>query len=172
MKNSKRKPINENEFNSQLITMGDISAVVGIHNNSRTTYLPLAMCRKFISDGLKVVWLEAERGDYCARRHYLWITEGLEPKLDNVDFKFVTNNTRAERLAILKEYIETEQPDVIFLSSVLDFVDYADIDGSVKALREMVEGTPCHIVCVAHKRFSYILKYLKKHCESVILTNR
>lgn len=172
MRNSKRNPINENEFNSQLITIGDISAVVGIHNNSRTTYLPLAMCRKFISDGLKVVWLEAERSEYYARRHYLWITEGLEPKLDNVNFEVVTLKTRAERLAILKEYIEVKQPDIIFLNSVLDFVDYTDIDGSVKELREMVEGTPCHIVCVAHKNFSNILKHLKKHCESVTLTNR
>lgn len=172
MRNSTRKPINENEFNSQLITMGDISAVVGIHKDSRTTYLPLAMCRKFISDGLKVVWLEAEMGDYYARRHRLWITEGLEPMLDNVDFENVTFKTRAERLAILKEYIEAKQPDIIFLNSVLDFVDYADIDGSVKELREIVEGTPTHLVCVAHKRFNNILKPLKKYCESVILTNR
>lgn len=172
MRNSTRKPINENEFNSQLITMGDISAVVGIHKDSRTTYLPLAMCRKFISDGLKVVWMEAERGDYYARRHYLWITEGLENKLYNVKFEFMACVSRADRLEMLKEYIEEIQPDVIFLSSVLDFVDYADIDGSVRELREMVEGTPCHIVCVAHKRFNNILKHLKKHCESVILTNR
>lgn len=167
-----RKPINENEFNSQLIAIGDISAVVEIHNNSRTTYLPLAMCRKFINDGLKVVWLESERVEFYAKRHYLWITEGLETKLENIKFESVAVYTKEERLEILKEYIETKQPDVIFLSSVLDFVDYADIDGSVKALREMVEGTPCHIVCTAHKRFNKILKPLKKYCESVILTNR
>lgn len=172
MRNSKRKPIDENEFNSQLITIGDISAVVGIHKDSRTTYLPLAMCRKFISDGLKVVWLEAERSYYYARRHYLWITEELDTNHVNLIFEDVRYYTKEERLEILKEYIETKQPDVIFLSSVLDFVDYADIYGSVKELREMVEGTPCHIVCVAHIRFANILKHLKKHCESVILTYR
>ncbi len=137
-----------------VFTKKSISTLIGKAKSGKTTVTAwlVAQC---IKQGMSVVWLDTEQGEYYGSRTQFWILSIAGTKeYSNLKYIDVRVLKPTERFNVLEQSIAMFSPDIVIVDGIRDLV--FDINDPNEAtirsgdMMRMAQEFSCHILSVLH----------------------